>query len=433
MTTATITNAELLRRREAAVPRGMFFVAPVFAERAENARIWDVEGKEYIDFCGGIGVVNVGHNHPKVVEAVKAQADRFLHTGFNVVMYEEYVRLAERLNELVPINGPCKTVFFNSGAEAGENAVKICRFYTKRSGVVAFERGFHGRTLLGMTLTGKCKPYSAGFGPFAPEVYRLPYEPFFALPRYKSDAEVEAECNAALDHLFSYHCEAENVACVLVEPVLGEGGFLPLHCVAMRILRDRCAENGILFVSDEVQSGFGRCGALFACQRYEIEPDMVAMAKSLAGGLVLSGVTARKEIMDAPGVGGIGGTYGGNPVACAAANAVLDIMAEENLPARALKIGEKTMAVLEDLEKTYPFFANARGLGAMCAIEVVDPNSGRPDLDRVARLIATARDNGLLLMTASGNVVRTLMPLTIPDADLEKAFGILRRSAASVA
>jgi 4-aminobutyrate aminotransferase len=433
MTTATMTNAELLRRREQAIPRGMFFVAPIFAERAENARIWDVEGKEYIDFCGGIGVVNVGHNHPRVVEAVKAQAEKFLHTGFNVVMYEEYVRLAERLNDLVPIKGPCKTVFFNSGAEAGENAVKICRFYTKRQGVVAFERGFHGRTLLGMTLTGKCKPYSAGFGPFAPEVYRLPYEPFFALPRHKSDAEVEAECNAALDHLFSYHCEPENIACVMVEPVLGEGGFLPLHCVAMRLLRDRCAEHGILFVSDEVQAGFGRCGSLFACQRYDIEPDMVAMAKSLAGGLVLSGVTARREIMDAPGVGGIGGTYGGNPVACAAANAVLDIMHDEKLPARALKIGEKTMAVLQDLEKTYKFFANARGLGAMCAIEVVDPKSGKPDMDRVAKLITVARENGLLLMTASGNVIRTLMPLTIPDADLEKAFGILRRAAASIA
>ncbi len=433
MTTATMTNAELLRRREQAIPRGMFFVAPIFAERAENARIWDVEGKEYIDFCGGIGVVNVGHNHPRVVEAVKAQAEKFLHTGFNVVMYEEYVRLAERLNDLVPIKGPCKTVFFNSGAEAGENAVKICRFHTKRQGVVAFERGFHGRTLLGMTLTGKCKPYSAGFGPFAPEVYRLPYEPFFALPRHKSDAEVEAECNAALDHLFGYHCEPENIACVMVEPVLGEGGFLPLHSVAMRLLRERCAEHGILFVSDEVQAGFGRCGSLFACQRYGIEPDMIAMAKSLAGGLVLSGVTARREIMDAPGVGGIGGTYGGNPVACAAANAVLDIMHDEKLPARALKIGEKTMAVLQDLEKTHKFLANARGLGAMCAIEVVDPKSGKPDMDRVAKLVAVARENGLLLMTASGNVIRTLMPLTIPDADLEKAFGILRRAAASIA
>jgi 4-aminobutyrate aminotransferase len=432
MTTATLTNAELLKRREAAVPRGMFFVAPVFAERAENARIWDVEGKEYIDFCGGIGVVNVGHNHPRVVAAVKAQADKFLHTGFNVVMYEEYVRLAERLNELVPISGPCKTVFFNSGAEAGENAVKIARFYTKRSGVVAFERGFHGRTLLGMTLTGKCKPYSAGFGPFAPEVYRLPYEPFFALPRHKSDAEVEAECNAALDHLFAYHCEAENVACVLVEPVLGEGGFLPLHPVAMRLLRERCTENGILFVSDEVQAGFGRCGSMFACERYKMEPDMIAMAKSLAGGLVLSAVTSRTEIMDAPGVGGIGGTYGGNPIACAAANAVLDIMRDEKLPQRAEEIGRKTLAVLEELEKTHSYFANARGLGAMCAIEVVDPISGRPDMDRVARFVGAARENGLLLMTASGNVIRTLMPLTIPDEDLEKAFGILRKVAAGV-
>lgn len=433
MTTATATNAELMKRRAEAVPRGPFNVAPIFCERAQGARLWDVEGREYIDFCGGIGVVNVGHNHPRVVEAVKAQADKFIHTCFHVVMYEEYVRLAERLNKAVPIKGACKTAFFNSGAEAGENAIKISRAYTKRPAVIAFERGFHGRTLLGMTLTGKVKPYSAGFGPFAPEIYRLPYEPFFASARRHTDAEVEKMCHEALDHLFAYHIEPESVACLIVEPVLGEGGFYPLHCVAFRILRDRCTQHGIVLISDEVQSGFGRCGAMFACQRYDIEPDMVAMAKSMGGGMVLSGVTARTEIMDAPLVGGIGGTYGGNPLACAAANAVLDVMEAENLPARAEKIGKKVMALLEEIEKTHDFIGDVRGLGAMCAMEFVDAKTGKPDAARAGKVCAEALKRGLLLMTASGNVIRTLMPLVITDAELDKALGILRESVAAAA
>ncbi|MBX3728740.1 MAG: 4-aminobutyrate--2-oxoglutarate transaminase [Candidatus Sumerlaeia bacterium] len=424
MTTATQTNADLLQRRQQAIPRGPFNVAPIFADKARGALLWDVEGKEYIDFCGGIGVLNVGHNHPRVVEAIKAQADRFIHTCFHVAMYEEYVRLAERLNELAPIAGARKTAFFNSGAEAGENAVKISRAFTKRTGVVAFERGFHGRTLLGMTLTGKVKPYAAGFGPFAPDVYHLPYEPFFTLPGERSDADVERACNEALEHLFAYHVDAENTACVIVEPVLGEGGFLPLHCVAMRVLRDTCTKHGIVFVSDEVQTGFGRCGALFACQRYDIQPDMIAMAKSLGGGTVLSGVTARADIMDAPQVGGIGGTYGGNPLSCAAANAVLDIMADEDLPGRARAIGEKVMAAMKTWESRHAHVRRARGLGAMCAIEIVDPATGKPDAARAGVVCRKALEGGLLLMTASGNVLRTLMPLVITDAQLDRALGI---------
>ncbi|MDK2970372.1 MAG: 4-aminobutyrate aminotransferase / (S)-3-amino-2-methylpropionate transaminase / 5-aminovalerate [Candidatus Sumerlaeota bacterium] len=427
------TNAELLKRRLDAIPRGPFNVAPIFVERAEGARLWDVEGKEYIDFCGGIGVMNVGHNHPRVVEAVKKQADKFLHTCFHVVMYEEYVRLAERLNRLVPINGPCKTTFFNSGAEAGENAVKISRAYTKRTGVVAFERGFHGRTLLAMTLTGKVKPYASGFGPFAPDVYHLPYGPFFANPKEYTDAEVERMCHEALDHLFAYQVAPENTACIIAEPVLGEGGFLPMHHVAMKILREKCTELGIVYVSDEVQSGFGRCGAMFAIERYQIEPDMVAMAKSMGGGLVLSGVTARAEIMEAPQVGGIGGTYGGNPIACAAGNAVLDIMVEEKLPERAQKIGEKTRTAFAQLEAKHAFLRNSRGLGAMCAIEVVDSASGKPDAAKAGALVKAALDRGLLLMTASGNVIRTLMPLVITDSELDRALALLAEAADAVA
>ncbi len=432
MATATITNAELAKRRQDAIPKGPFNIAPVFAERAEGSHVYDVEGNDYIDFCGGIGVINVGHNHPRVVEAVKAQADRFLHTCFHVVMYEEYVRLAERLNDLVPINGPCKTALFNSGAEAGENAVKICRSYTKRQGVVGFERGFHGRTLLGMTLTGKVKPYTAGFGPFAPEVYRLPYEPFFANPRNHTDAEVEKLCNEALGKLFAYHIEPENIACLMVEPVLGEGGFHPLHPVGARILVERCRDNGIVYVSDEVQSGFARCGAMFAIERYGLEPDMVAMAKSLAGGMVLSGVTARADIMEAPGIGGIGGTYGGNPLSCAAANAVIDVMTDENLPQRANEIGEKVMALFDKFVSTYDFVGEARGLGAMCTFEVVD-SSGSADAAKAGQICTAARENGLLIMTASGNCIRTLMPLTIDDTDLDKGLAILEKAVASVA
>jgi 4-aminobutyrate aminotransferase/(S)-3-amino-2-methylpropionate transaminase len=433
MSIASITNQELLKRREAAVPRGPFHVTPIFAARAQGALLWDVEGREYIDFAGGIGVLNVGHNHPHVVAAVHEQADRFLHTCFHVVAYEEYIRLAERINALVPINGPVKTAFFNSGAEAGENAVKIARAYTKRTGVVGFERGFHGRTLLGMTLTGKCKPYSQGFGPFAPEVYRLPYMPFFATQREMTDSEVKHSTHEALDHLFAYHVEPENIACVMAEPVLGEGGFRALHPVALQILRDRCRDNGILFISDEVQSGFARCGATFAIERYGIEPDMVAMAKSIAGGLVLSGVSGRAEIMEAPQIGGIGGTFGGSPLSCAAANAVLDVLEAENLSARAQVIGDRVMQVFNALLERHPHVGDARGLGAMCCIEIVDPATGKADVARAGRICRLALEQGLIIMTASGNVIRTLMPLVITDEQLERALTILQKAVAGAA
>ncbi len=427
-----MTLENLLERRERAVPRGPFQIAPIFASRAEGALLWDVDGREYIDFCGGIGVVNVGHNHPDVVAAVREQAGLLLHSCWHVAMYEPYLALAERLNELVPVPGPCKTAFFNSGAEAGENAVKISRVATGRSAVIAFERGFHGRTLLGMTLTGKVRPYSAGFGPFAPEVYRLPWEPFF-LHGERSDQDVSRDCQAALDHLFAYHIEPESIACLLIEPVLGEGGFLPVHPAAARTLQEVCRRHGIVFVCDEVQTGFGRCGSMFACERYGLEPDMVLMAKSLAGGLPLSAVTARAEIMDAPQVGGIGGTFGGNPLACAAGLAVLDILERERLPERAEAIGSHVASCFERLAAEHGWLARPRGLGAMRGIDVVDPATGAPDPALAARLLEAARERGLLMMTASGNTIRTLMPLVITDQQLERALSIFEQAATAVA
>jgi len=433
MSTTTAATRDLLQRRAAAVPRGPFNVFPVFADRALGAKLWDVDGREYIDFAGGIGTVNVGHNHPRVVEAIRAQSERFLHVCWHVAMYEEYVRLAERLNELVPMTGPQKTVFFNSGAEAGENAVKIARAFTGRKAVVGFERGFHGRTLLGMTLTGKVHPYTAGFGPFAPEIYRLPYRPFFAPGRDASEAAVRAEAEAALDRLFHYHVEPEEIALIMVEPVLGEGGFFPVHPAALRVLREVTREHGILLAADEVQAGMGRAGAMFAVERYGVGPDLVLTAKSLGGGLPLSAVTGPAEVMDAPPVGGIGGTFGGNPLACAAGNAVLDVLQEEKLPERALVIGERVMARFEALHGKLPYVTDARGLGAMCALEIGDPATGAPDPARTAKIVERAREGGLLVMTASGNVIRTLMPLVITDEALERGLSILAGAVEAVA
>lgn len=427
------TNELLMQRRKQAVPQGPFNVAPIFVDSARGAKLWDVEGNEYIDFCGGIGVMNVGHNHPKVVAAIKEQADKFIHTCWHVAMYEPYLDLAVRLNDLTPTGAENKTAFFNSGAEAGENAIKIARKYTGRQGVVCFERGFHGRTLLGLTMTGKVKPYSSGFGPFAPEVYRLPYKPFFDPPADADDGEVACQADGALDKLFQYHVEPENIACVIVEPVLGEGGFFPLHKAAAKHLREKCEEHGILFIADEVQAGFGRCGSMLAIENYGLQADMACYAKSLAGGMPLSAVTGKAEIMEAPQVGGLGGTYGGNPIACAAAHAVLDIMKEEDLPGRARQIGEQLMASFRGLEEKHKHVVKARGLGAMCAIEIVNPETKLPEKERCGKVIEHARNNGLLTMAASGNVIRTLMPLVISDEELKRGIEILEEAVAAAA
>jgi 4-aminobutyrate aminotransferase/(S)-3-amino-2-methylpropionate transaminase len=428
----TRANTEaLLKRREKAVPKGPFNLAPVFVERARGAKLWDVDGREYIDFCGGIGTMNVGHNHPRVVDAIQTQTGEYVHTCWHVAMYEPYVRLAERLNDLTPTGTENRTALFNSGAEAGENAVKIARKASGRPGVISFQRGFHGRTLMGMTLTGKVNPYTAGFGPFAPEVYRLPYRPFFDPPEPEDDEGVRRGAREALHRLFHYHVEAEAAACLIVEPVLGEGGFFPLHPAAARELADACRQHGILFVSDEIQSGFGRTGAMLAIEGLGIRPDMVCYAKSLAGGLPLSAVTGRADVMEAPQVGGIGGTFGGNPVACAAALAVLDVMEEEELPRRAQVIGDRLMESFRRLEGEHDHVRKARGVGAMCAIEIVDPGTGAPDKDRCDRVLAKAREGGLLAMAASGNIIRTLMPLVIRDEELNEGVRVLEESVAA--
>jgi len=438
MTRNVIDNATLLERRQRAVPRGPFHVAPIFVTRAEGSRLWDADGNQYIDFCGGIGALNVGHNHPKVVRAVREQIDRFMHTSWHVAMYDSYLTLAERLNALAPIataSGSVMSCFFNSGAEAVENAVKVARYVTRRDGVVAFERSFHGRTLMAMSLTGKVHPYTAGFGPFAPEVHRLPYQPFFGRNRgaARADSEVSAACREALDRLFAYHVDKASIACIVLEPVLGEGGFLPLHLEAARALVDACRESGILLIADEVQTGFGRCGHLFASEHFDLQPDIMIYAKSIGGGMPLSGISARSEILDAPHVGGIGGTFGGNPVACAAGNAVLDVMEEEDLPARARMIGARVMSVFTALAAAGGVAGDARGLGAMCGLEIVDPKTGAPDAERARTIVTRCHAEGLLIMTASGTVLRTLMPLNIPEEDLERGLAILERAVRSVA
>jgi len=431
MTDTVETNASLMKRREAAVPASSFNAAPIFVARAEGSRVWDVEGKEYVDFAGGIGAMAVGHGHPRVLEAVRRQLDAVVHTSWHAAMYESYLRLAERLNEIVPAAGPLKSCFFNSGAEGIENAVKVSRAFTGRAGVVVFERGFHGRTLLTMTMTGKVRPYKAGFGPFAPEVYRLPYAPFFGRA-LAADAEIEKDCRDALDRLFAYHADAESLACVVVEPILGEGGFLPGRPAALRALRRVTRERGILIVADEVQSGFGRTGKLFATEHYDLDPDVVVTAKSLAAGFPLSGVTARAEILDTPMLGGLGSTYGGNAVSCAAACAVMEIVGDEDLPGRATGIGRKIQDVFEPLVSASEIVGDARGLGSMWGLEIVDPATRKADPDRARRAVVKCREKGLLIMTASGNVLRTLMPLNIGDEDLQKGLAIIEASVKEV-
>lgn len=414
-----MTNRDLLARRKAAVPRGPFNVAPIFVARALGSRVWDTDGRDYLDFCGGIGTLNVGHNHPAVVDAIRTQSQTLIHSCWHVAMYEPYVELAERLNELAPTRPPNMSVFFNSGAEACENAVKIAKAATKRSAMVAFERGFHGRTLLAMSLTGKVTPYTRGFGPFAPEIYRLPFRPFFSTEL--DDRQVERETRNACERLFAYHVDSQNLAAIIFEPVLGEGGFLPIREPALRYLRTLCDEHGILLIADEVQTGFARCGSMFAVERYGVVPDLLVTGKSLAGGLPLSAVTGSATIMNAPHVGGIGGTFGGNPVSCNAALAVLDIIEREQLCERAEEIGAQVYDRFSEWSARFPFLAKPRRLGAMCAIDVAT-DEGVPDPKTALQLVQEARNQGLLLMTASGYVIRTLMPLTIDDADLDEAL-----------
>ena len=413
----------LAARRDAAIPRGIGHATPIYAAGAKGALLTDVDGNVLIDFAGGIGTMNVGHANPEVVRAAAAQLERFTHTCFSVAPYEGYVALAEKLNSIAPGRGTKKTMLANSGAEALENAVKIARRATGREAVVVFEHAFHGRTLLTMSMTSKVRPYKHGFGPFAPEVYRLPY-PY----EYRDRARASA---ASLEEFFLTQVAADKVACVVIELVLGEGGFVVAPREYVDALARICREHGILLVADEVQTGFGRTGKMFACEHYGLEPDLVTMAKSLAGGLPLSAITGRADVMDAAQVGGLGGTYTGNPVACAAALAAIAFLEEHRLVERAAAIGRTVEARFRSFSERFPFIGDERGLGAMRALEIVRDRAGRePDKDRTDRVLRHAYERGLLLLSAGtfGNVIRTLMPLVITDDELAEGLDVLEHA-----
>jgi 4-aminobutyrate aminotransferase/(S)-3-amino-2-methylpropionate transaminase len=429
-------SRELMARRDAAVPRGPFHATPVFAARGAGARVEDVDGNVFLDFAGGIGCLNVGHANPAVVAAATAQLAKLTHGCFHVTPYEGYVRLAERLNARVPGQFPKKTLFANSGAEAVENAVKVARAATGRPAVLAFEDGFHGRTLLAMSLTSKVHPYKAGFGPFAPEVYRVPYAYCYRCSYHLSYPACRVGCVDAIEDVFKRYVAAEQVAAVIVEPVLGEGGFVVPPAEFLPRLRELTARHGVLLIADEVQTGFGRTGRLWAVEHTGVVPDVLIAAKSIAGGLPLSSVTGRAELMDAPGVGGLGGTFGGNPVALAAAHAVLDQMESGELLARAARIGEAFSARAARWRERYALVGDVRGLGAMWAIELVEDRAGRaPAKDATAAVARRCWERGLLTITAGtfGNVLRTLMPLVIADDELAEGLDVLEGALAEAA
>ena len=421
-------NEELMELREQHVPRGVFNTHPIFAKEAKGAMIIDIDGREYIDFAGGIGVENVGHCAERVVEAIKHQAEKYIHTCFHVVMYEPYIKLAIKLNEVTPGSFPKMTMFANSGAEAVENAVKIARYYTKRPAVIAFENAFHGRTLLGMTLTSKVKPYKWGFGPFAPEVYRMPFAYCYRCPYGKSYPSCNLRCAEALNDFFINQVAGDQVAAVIAEPVLGEGGFIVPPKDYFKRVKEICEENGIVFIMDEIQAGMGRTGRLFASEYFEVEPDIILTAKSLAAGMPLSAVTGKAEIMNAPHVGGLGGTYGGNPVSCAAALAVFETIEKENLLNKARKLGEEVRLAFDNLKEKYELIGEVRGLGPMLALELVKNRETRePAAEEAKKIVQMAYEKGLILLSCGnfGNVIRTLMPMIIEKAQLEKGLAIL--------
>ena len=429
-------SQEWMQRRQAAVARGVSHATQIFAARAEGATIEDVDGNRFLDFAGGIGVVNVGHRAPSVVEAIRKQLDAFVHTCFSVAPYGKYVELAEKLNSLVPGTFPKKTVLVNSGAEAIENAVKIARCYTHRPAIICFEDAFHGRTMLTMSLTSKTHPYKAGFEPFATDIYRIPYAYCYRCSYSLQYPSCGVFCAHHLEDTFKRVVAAEAVAAVVVEPVLGEGGFVAPPSEFFTIIQDICRRNKILLVADEVQTGFGRTGAMFACERYGITPDILVSAKSIADGLPLAAVTGRAEIMDAPGVGGLGGTYAGNPLACAAALAVIETLERENLPARAEQIGTRFDARAREWKKRWPLIGDVRGLGAMRALELVRPGATRePAKEETDKVLRHCLEHGLILVSAGsyGNVIRLLMPLVITDQEFDEGLQVMEDALMSVA
>jgi 4-aminobutyrate aminotransferase len=417
------SNASLHQRRLAATPRGVGVMAGFYIDRALNAEVWDVEGRRYIDFAGGIAVLNTGHRHPAMVAAIEAQLGRFTHTCYQVLPYESYVSLAERINTLTPGSHAKKTAFFSSGAEAVENAIKIARASTGRSGIISFSGGFHGRTMMGCALTGKVVPYKVGFGPFPAEIYHVP----FPTPLHGVSV---ADTLGALHTLFKADVDPKRVAAIIIEPVQGEGGFYIAPPELMSALRQICDEHGILLIFDEIQTGFGRTGKLFATEHYGVLPDITTIAKSMAGGMTLSAVCGRAEVMDGPAPGGLGGTYAGNPLAIAASHAVIDIIEQEKLVERSNLLGQKLIARLNAAQSRVPALKEVRGLGSMVAAEFFDPASGEPSPDIVKRVQQAALEEGLILLTCGvyGNVIRFLYPLTTEDAIFDEALDIIDRA-----
>jgi 4-aminobutyrate aminotransferase len=419
-------NAEIALRRDDAISRGVGMMTQIYADRALNAEVWDVEGNRYIDFAAGIAVVNTGHCHPRVMAAVAHQMTKFTHTCHQVLPYEPYIRLAERLNAAVPGDFPKKTVFVTTGAEACENAVKIARIATGRSGVIAFGGGFHGRTFMGMSLTGKVEPYKKGFGQMMPDVWHVPFP-------MEPHGISTADAIAGIQKLFKADLDPARVAAIIFEPVQGEGGFYPAPADLVRAIRRLCDDHGIVMIADEVQTGFARTGNLFAMQGYDVAADLTTMAKGLAGGLPLAAVTGKASLMDAAHPGGLGGTYGGNPLGIAAAHAVLDVIEEENLCARANELGSRLKQKLESIRSTTPEISDIRGPGFMVAVEFANPGTKEPDAGFTGRVRTEALKRGLILLTCGvyGNVVRFLAPITIPDAHFAEAMGILEEAVAA--
>lgn len=415
-------NSELHQRRQNATPRGIGVMCGFYAERAENATLWDVEGREVIDFAAGIAVLNTGHRHPRLVAAIEKQLQAFTHTAYQIVPYEGYISLAERINACVPVEGPAKTAFFTTGAEAVENAVKIARASTRRPGIIAFGGAFHGRTYMTMALTGKVAPYKLGFGPFPGSVFHARY------PNALHGVSVEASLSS-LETIFKADIAPDQVAAIILEPVQGEGGFNVAPPELLTALRAICDQHGILLIADEVQSGFARTGKLFAMEHYPVKADLVTMAKSLAGGMPLSAVAGRAEVMDAPAPGGLGGTYAGNPLAIASALAVLDVIEEEKLCQRANALGAQLTEVLEQAQSQSKAIAQVRGLGSMIAVEFYDPETGKPSPEITRDVQQAALEQGLLLLSCGvyGNVIRFLYPLTIPQEQFTKALTILKQ------
>ncbi len=426
---------KLAERRALAVAQGVSNANSYFAHKAQGAEVWSLDGKRYLDFAGGIGVMNVGHSNPKVVAAIQEQAARFTHVCFNVLMYEGYVELAEKLNRLTPGDFPKKTMFVNSGAETVENAVKVARSYTKRPGVIVFDDAFHGRTLLTMTMTSKVKPYKFGFGPFAPEVYRIPFAYCYRCAYGLSYPSCGVACAHALEDFFLKQVAAENTACIVAEPVQGEGGFIVPPKEYFAILRRICDKHGIVLVADEVQTGVCRTGKLYAMEHFGVAADLMTTAKSLGAGLPLGALVGRAEMMDAPQVGGLGGTYGGNPVSCAAALAVLEFVEENDLCAQAARVGQMARERFEAMAQKYPLIGEVRGLGAMLALELVrDPKTKEPAGEETKKLVDYCHQSGLLALNCGryGNIIRTLMPLVISDAQLEEGLVIIEKGLALI-